>query len=425
VNEVPARRCTAGALILLLATPAFAARDQDDRDRAAMVCVPAEDGRSWECGTRENPPPERGLSVLPRPSTAAAPPPFLAAPGASRASPVPALSPPASTPGAPTAPRANAARVAPLTESTAAAIEPLPARDENATAPRARASDAQAARSDPPAVAAPAPVADAPARSAPTPPPLLAAPRPRLAPYAPLAPAATAERPAPVAPAVAQPAAAQPVAAPRVAAEPVVAEPVVAEPVVAEPVVAEPVVAEPVVAEPVVAEPVVAEPVVAEPVRAETAAPQIAASTPADSEPASTRPATIAAPVERMPPPQPTRARVDEIVAFAGDDDFLALPSSQFTIQIARAARAGLLYAEFQRLRALGIDGLAERTPYIVTLGRGDDQQTLLLWGSFADAAAARAAWDTLPAPEGGKPPAYPRRIAPLQDEVRRTLSNR
>ncbi len=113
------------------------------------------------------------------------------------------------------------------------------------------------------------------------------------------------------------------------------------------------------------------------------------------------------------------------MLKFSGPDEFLALAPSRFTLQVARAARAGVLYAEFQRLRALGLDGLADGTPYIVSIGTGDARQSLLLWSDFADAAAARAAWDALPAPDGGKPAAYPRRIAPLQDEVRRALSNR
>jgi hypothetical protein len=125
------------------------------------------------------------------------------------------------------------------------------------------------------------------------------------------------------------------------------------------------------------------------------------------------------------PPPQPIRARTGEVLQFPGEAEFLALPPAQFTIQIARASRAGLLHAEFLRLRALGADDLAERTPFIVALGSGASAQSLLLWGSFPDAASARAAWDALPTPAGGKPAAYPRRIAPLQDEVRRALSNR
>jgi 2-oxoglutarate dehydrogenase E2 component (dihydrolipoamide succinyltransferase) len=232
--------------------------------------------------------------------------------------------------------------------------------------------------------------------------------------------APTAERPATVVRPVAQPIAPEPVAAPPVAAAPIEAQAAAAQPAAAEPIAAQPVAAEPVVAKPATAEPVDAATAVAQPIASRADA---AGST--RNEAAAASPPAAAPRAPATPPPQPIRARTEEVLQFSGEAEFLALPSAQFTIQIARASRAGLLHAEFLRLRTPGVDGLADRTPYIVSLGRGASAQSLLLWGSFADAASARAAWDALPAPDGGKPAAYPRRIAPLQDEVRRTLSTR
>ena len=44
------------------------------------ICVPSADGKAWECGTPDNPPPERGLPAVLDPGTGAPPPTFLAAP---------------------------------------------------------------------------------------------------------------------------------------------------------------------------------------------------------------------------------------------------------------------------------------------------------------------------------------------------------
>jgi septal ring-binding cell division protein DamX len=73
------------------------------------VCVPSEDGRGWECGTKDNPPPPRGLRE--RPANAdPAPPPFLAHPEyradapTARTSEVRAIPEPEPVAPAPTAP---------------------------------------------------------------------------------------------------------------------------------------------------------------------------------------------------------------------------------------------------------------------------------------------------------------------------------
>lgn len=121
-----------------------------------MVCVPAADGRAWECGTRGNPPPRRGAESLQRgPGGAAAPPPFLAAPAEA-----PPFAPPPQ------------------------AVDGIGEAGERNRAPRGAMT--------------PPPRPGASAASAP--PPLIAAPRQRLSPYALPAPA-----PAPAHAAVAAP----------------------------------------------------------------------------------------------------------------------------------------------------------------------------------------------------------------------------
>jgi hypothetical protein len=402
---------------LLLTAGLFAVMPQagaadDDRD-TEMVCVPAEDGRTWECGTRANPPPPRGLTAIPRSGPTPAPPPFLAAPGVRRAPQAAApATPPPRRDEFPQAPERDApAEVTAVADAPAAATEPL-ADAGQAPVPVAVAEPRPA----------PAPTPDASTAvdttgAAPAPPPMLAARRPSRAPFAPPpetetpAPATEPVAAEPVAaePVAAEPVAADPVAADPVAAEPVAAEPVAAEPVAAEPVAAEPVAAEPVAAEPVAAEPVAAEPVAAEPVAAEPVAAEPVAAEP--SEPVAAEPAPLepAAPTDRADPP-----------AIADPDAFLALSPARFTLQLARADRVGALYARALELRALGIDGRTNGALYIVIIDAGGTPQALLLWSDFANAESARDAWAALP---GARPAAYPRRIAPLQDELRRAAS--
>jgi hypothetical protein len=278
--------------------------------------------------------------------------------------------------------------VATVAESAPVEVAPLDAPTAATEAPAA-ATSATAPPAAPPAPAV-----------APAPPPLLAAPRPRLAPYAPMTPptpAPSASAPAP---------AAAPTETGRVAAEPVTAEPVAAAPVAAERIATERIAAEPVAAEPVAGEPAAAEPVAAEP----STAPPVVAD-------------TASAPARPMPPPAPIRARTDEIMVFGDRDAFLALPAERATLQLARATRLGELYATWQQLVADSGGALERGTAYVVTLDAGGSPQALLLWSDFADTAAARAAWEALPGFPAGKPAAYARRIAPLQDEVRRARS--
>jgi hypothetical protein len=140
------RSIAACGLLLALAPPVPAAGEAASRTREAdMVCVPAADGRTWECGTRANPPPRRGTESLRRdPGGAATPPPFLAAPAEA-----PPFAPPLQ------------------------AVDNIGAAGERNRAPRGAMT--------------PSPQPGAPAAAAP--PPLIAAPRQRLSPHALPAPA--------------------------------------------------------------------------------------------------------------------------------------------------------------------------------------------------------------------------------------------
>ena len=70
-------RLLLSALWLLPAGLAVAAAPKAGEKR---ICVPSADGKAWECGTPDNPPPERGLPAPVDSGTGAPPPTFLAAP---------------------------------------------------------------------------------------------------------------------------------------------------------------------------------------------------------------------------------------------------------------------------------------------------------------------------------------------------------
>jgi hypothetical protein len=369
---------------------------------AEMVCVPAADGRSWDCGTRANPPADRALPSTARVGTSSAPPPpFLAAPGR-RGMPTPAAPPPpVHEPYPAPAADADAVVVTPLDETPAAPVEALPENSTSAPAAEIAVSNEPAAAADaePETSAetaletAPGPAPDVdPGATAVTrtsdvpsapPPPMLAAPRQRLAPYPPADMAPTE----PVASNDATPDA--PSTAPASTAQPIVAAPAVERADADETSRADPVVAQPAGTEP---------PAAAPPPPARAAAPPV--------------------------PDEPSRSIAIDL---RGRGEFLALPANRFTLQLARVAApasaatrlpALLAFAE-RTLRPMGIDGIDFRL-YVVRVEAAGRRDALLLWSDFPDAESARAAWDLLPAPPGGKPAAYPRRLAPLQDEVRR-----
>lgn len=122
--------------------------------------------------------------------------------------------------------------------------------------------------------------------------------------------------------------------------------------------------------------------------------------TPPPEPAAAPRPAAApaSAPVAEAPTASPPGA------APAGAEAFLALPPGHYTIQLAGAADVG----SFVQQHA----GRAGES-YVVRVHRDGQDWWLLLWRDFPDLASARAAAATL---GNGY---WPRRLAPLQAEVR------
>lgn len=108
--------------------------------------------------------------------------------------------------------------------------------------------------------------------------------------------------------------------------------------------------------------------------------------------------------------PKPTAATTTSSVP-AGSD-FLTLPAAQYVIELAHADSAA----------SLGAARAAANPPhgevYELHLSQNGSESWLLLWGPFPDLTAARTARDELAAQ--GATPGWPRRIGPLQAEVRR-----
>ena len=89
--------------------------------------------------------------------------------------------------------------------------------------------------------------------------------------------------------------------------------------------------------------------------------------------------------------------------------ELLALPGSAYTVQLT-AARSELGFAEFRKRL-----GIAVEDTFVVSVRRGNETWYLMLWRDFPDLASARNAAATL---QGSF---WPRRLAPLQSEVRAT----
>jgi hypothetical protein len=126
--------------------------------------------------------------------------------------------------------------------------------------------------------------------------------------------------------------------------------------------------------------------------------------------PASPPPVAAApTPAPVSPPAHPHAPASDSAI---GSSDFLALPGDQYVIELAHAdseASAAATRAELH---------LAHGKVYELHLRQNGGDTWLLVWGSFDDVGAARAARGELPADAHA---GWPRRIAPLQAEVRRT----
>ena len=131
-----------------------------------------------------------------------------------------------------------------------------------------------------------------------------------------------------------------------------------------------------------------------------------------DVEPA----APVAARAPEAPPPAATAprtpARTSGAVALRSGDAFLALPADQYVIEVAHAPDAATL-------DAVDVHPTHGEVYKLHLLQNGVDNW-LLVWGSFDDVSAARAARAELAA-DASVTPGWPRRIAPLQAEVRRT----
>jgi hypothetical protein len=130
-------------------------------------------------------------------------------------------------------------------------------------------------------------------------------------------------------------------------------------------------------------------------------APQPAAPTP---QPAATAPQAAA--------PAPKPAPIVAAPSTTAGPDFLALPATQYVIELAHADSAAGLDA------ARSAAHPAHGEVYELHLSQNGNDAWLLLWGPFADLPAARAARDELAAQ--GATPGWPRRIGPLQTEARR-----
>jgi hypothetical protein len=124
----------------------------------------------------------------------------------------------------------------------------------------------------------------------------------------------------------------------------------------------------------------------------------------APTAPANPPPAPVNTPAASTPKP----AAATTTPSVPAGHDFLALPAAEYVIELARADSAASLGAAPHP---------AHGEVYELHLSQSGNESWLLLWGPFADLTAARAARDELAAQ--GATPGWPRRIGPLQTEVR------
>jgi septal ring-binding cell division protein DamX len=114
-------------------------------------------------------------------------------------------------------------------------------------------------------------------------------------------------------------------------------------------------------------------------------------------------------PAKSMVAPRATHPPVAE--AAPGGGDFLSLPGDHFVVEMARAASKSEVDA------ARSSAHVPTGDLYELHLRQNGADAWLLLWGSFDSLEAARAARASLT----GATPGWPRRIAPLQAEARRS----
>ena len=330
-------------------------------------CVPTADHKGWDCNELAP-----GGAASKQGSNAPSVETTPLAPASATRAPEPMPSAPASTPAAPPTP-------APAPDRPKSSGLPAYLRADSPTAPAA-ARPAPAAPPPPVATAPPAAAPAAPARipESPAPTPTAAPPTPAVptAPPAAVEPTrpATPALPAPVEAAAAtpQPAPAAPVSTPRPAHEAIAAPP---------------------------------------PREAEQPAPATAPSAKSEATPPS--------PVEAKPAPAPAKAAQAQSAPRSdrGNREFLALPASDYVIELAHSANAADLAALRATLQ------LPRGQLYELHLRRDNGDWWLLVWGNFDSVDAARAARAELP-PDAAINAGWPRRIGALQSEARLVSSS-
>ncbi|HEX3123285.1 MAG TPA: SPOR domain-containing protein [Rhodanobacteraceae bacterium] len=379
------------------------------------TCVPTADHKGWDCNeitAGSAPADKQGGNVptaettpLPGASAERTPEPIPAAPASTPAAPPAPVTPPAQpkSSGLPAYLRAGGssapAQTAAVAESPTPAARPAPAPAAPPEAKPAAGSAAPArvveSRAPPAANATPAPAVTDAAPAA-TAMPSADAPRAPAPPTQAVAPPMPAAR-APQAPVAESTAIAN--SAPAASAEPAAAatqEPAAqARASATQESAASP---QPVPATPTSTPRPVHEPVSApRPREAEQPAPAAEPSAPA-----------------KTAPPAPAKSAAGSA---RGNREFLALPASDYVIELAHSANA----ADFAALRASLQPTRGQL--YELHLRRDNGDWWLLVWGSFDSVDAARGARAELPA-DAAINAGWPRRIGALQSEARRVSPN-
>lgn len=161
------------------------------------------------------------------------------------------------------------------------------------------------------------------------------------------------------------------------------------------------------------------------PIRPPAAPPASVAAPPVDGEAgaASARPTTTpraTAAATAQPEPEPARVSQDAAAArapaslarnAAGATEFNRLPSTRYTVELAKSQRPDAFDALLDML------GNVEGTLYVVALRTPEGRSWHLLWSDFASIEAARSARARLPA-DATITSGWPRRIGPLRAEL-------
>ena len=149
------------------------------------------------------------------------------------------------------------------------------------------------------------------------------------------------------------------------------------------------------------------------PVPAPARTPEPVAAQPVEPPAASPVPA-IPAPVPTPPPAPAAPTPSAATTASLGNREFLALPAGSYVVEIAHGANREAL-SELHASLHLPLGEL-----YELHMTRGGGDWWLLVWGHFSDIESARAARSDLPT-DAAVNAGWPRRIAPLQAEARKS----